>query len=121
VFQYIYHIAARADWEQAQAKGSYTPPGFKTEGFVHCSTRDQLLGVANEVFAGRDDLVLLCIEPRRLTSPVCYENLSGRLPLFPHVYGPIDREAVELILDFPPVEDGTFEMPAMAGAKPQPS
>jgi uncharacterized protein (DUF952 family) len=117
VFQYIYHIASKEDWEKALASEQYRPPDFEKHGFVHCSTRDQLLKVANGSYRGRRGLILLVIEPRRLTSPVCYENLTGRSPLFPHVYGPINLDALDAAVAFEPGDDGHFQFPAIPLSK----
>jgi uncharacterized protein (DUF952 family) len=79
-----------------------------TEGFIHCSTVDQYIWVANQRFRGRTDLVLLHIDPARLRSEVRYENLEGGETLFPHVYGPIPIGAVLNVVPLRPLEDGSF-------------
>jgi uncharacterized protein (DUF952 family) len=62
----LFHIASTADWKPECA--SYAPAGLLTEGFVHCSTSDQVARVANELFAGREDLLLLRIDPNRVSA-----------------------------------------------------
>ena len=57
----IYHIATEADW--ARRTDVYAPAGWRDEGFVHCSTDEQVVRVANRLFTGRRDLVLLHIDP----------------------------------------------------------
>jgi uncharacterized protein (DUF952 family) len=48
---------------------------------------------ANRHYAAADDLLVLAIDPERLTHPLKAEPArSGEV--FPHVYGPIDRGAV---------------------------
>lgn len=54
---------------------------------------------------------MLCIDWRRLRSPVKWEDLYQAGEDFPHVYGPIDLEAVVAVVDFPPRQDGTFAVP----------
>src|SRR5712692_5978444 len=88
----IYHLVPRSVWEQSPA-GPYQAVSLATEGFVHCSYREQVEWVANQFFANETDLFLLQIEPGRLTSPVRDED-PGIGELFPHVYGPIDRQAI---------------------------
>jgi uncharacterized protein (DUF952 family) len=112
----IFHITARDQWEESEASGSYKAESLQTEGFVHCSTRDQVVPVANDYYRGQAGLVLLCIDPDQLTSPLHYEAPSGshagfESALFPHIYGPINREAVTAVVDFPPQHDGTFRLP----------
>ena len=67
-----------------------------------------MIRVANMRFAGRSDLLLLWISVPRLSARVHYENLEGGTELFPHVYGPIDLEAVIAATPFRPGPDGKF-------------
>jgi uncharacterized protein (DUF952 family) len=114
----IVHIAARADWERARSEGSYRLDSLLSDGFIHCSTRAQATRVADALFSGRRDLVLLCIDPARLTSDLRFEAPADSSERdapgerFPHVYGPIDLDSVIAVLDFPPDEDGRFRMPS---------
>jgi uncharacterized protein (DUF952 family) len=87
----IYHIVPRAIWEQTT--GPYRADSLASEGFIHCSNENQVARVANLFYADHDDLLVLCIDAGRLTSPVRDED-PGAGELFPHVYGPIDREAI---------------------------
>jgi uncharacterized protein (DUF952 family) len=104
----IFHIASAAAWKAARAAGSYAPESLATEGFIHCSTAEQFIWVANQRFVGRTDLVLLHIDPAKLAADVVYENLEGGTRLFPHVYGPIPLGAVILVSPLMPGPDGRF-------------
>lgn len=104
----IYHITSKDAWLAAQAQNQYRAPSLETQGFIHCSTAHQVTRVADALFARRPGLVLLHIDPARLTVPVVYENLEGGTEAFPHVYGPIDLEAVVAVSDFTPDADGRF-------------
>jgi uncharacterized protein (DUF952 family) len=108
----IYHIAARADWEAAQASGSYVADSLTREGFIHCSTGAQVLGTAARFFAGRHDLVLLAIDPGQLSAELRYEEGEPGV-LFPHLYGPLELHAVAGAYPFAPAADGSFAMPTM--------
>ena len=105
----LLHITTDVAWARAQTAGQYVPDAFATEGFVHCSEAHQVIRVANLRFVGRTDLQLLWIESDRLASPVVHENLEGGEELFPHVYGPIDLEAVVAVTPFRPGADGRFD------------
>jgi uncharacterized protein (DUF952 family) len=107
----IYHITSLSEWQRAQAAGSYRADSLASAGFIHCSTREQVLAVASRFYAGQTGLVLLRIAAERLTAPLRYENLEGGETLFPHIYGPLDLEAVEEALPFPPQADGSFIFP----------
>lgn len=80
-----------------------------SDGFIHCSNPKQVIRVANGIFRGMHGLVLLHVVKEKLSSPVVYKNLEGGLELFPHVYGPIDLEAVQSVTKFEPAEDGSFD------------
>jgi len=106
-------MAPVVEWERAAGSetGLYTDPSLAAEGFIHCSTVEQVLIPANERFVGRTDLVLLLIDldavPSRTVFEDCYE--SGHA--FPHIYGPIPVAAVTQVVPFPCQNDGTFVLP----------
>jgi uncharacterized protein (DUF952 family) len=106
----LLHIATAAAWATAREQGQYVPEAFATEGFVHCSEPEQVVRVANSRFVGRTDLVLLWINVARLAARVVYENLEGGDEVFPHVYGPINLDAVVAVTPFRPDADGRFSL-----------
>ena len=62
--------------------------------------------------------MLLCIEVSRLRAPLRYEppDMPGhssrtRQSLFPHLYGPLNPDAVVNVLPFPARADGSFALP----------
>ena len=91
------HIAEPSDWDVARRSGHYRARSLDTEGFIHCSTEEQLVPVAQAFFAGRVDLGVLDVETERLDVPLRWEPPVGTPPApgpFPHVYGPIPVSAV---------------------------
>lgn len=102
----IYHLLPRALWEKAPA-GPYRADSLATEGFIHCSEANQVAASANRFYAGEQDLLLLHIDPARLTSPL-REEPSGSGELFPHVYGPLDRAAIVAIRPMQRDADGRW-------------
>jgi len=108
----LLHIAPRDRWLQAAETGlDYRDPSLDDEGFIHCSTRAQVLIPANERFAGRNDLVLLVIDPTLVAAEVIYEDCYDSGHAFPHIYGPVPIAAVTAVFDFPANADGTFDLP----------
>ena len=89
----VFHITDRAAWHQAVAAGTYRAPSLDTEGFIHCSTREQIPGTLARFFAGRTDLVLLFIDETRTGAELRWED--G----FPHLYGPLPVNAVVDVTD----------------------
>jgi uncharacterized protein (DUF952 family)/GNAT superfamily N-acetyltransferase len=115
----ILHLLLRDSWVEAQAHGQLIAPSVATEGFAHCSTEHQMVGVANKYYRGVNNMVLLSIDPAKLTSVLKFEppaHLDGspalpHEPLFPHIYGPINLDAVSEVIDFPCNEHGAFTAP----------
>ena len=107
--QRILHLTAEEAWGAAQRERAYRPASIASEGFIHCSEPQQVLAVANRLFRGRQDLVLLHIDITKLTVPGRYENLEGGTQLFPHVYGPLNLEAVVRVTPFHPGPAGDFD------------
>lgn len=107
----ILHITHGKEWEQALAGGTYYGDTLASEGFIHCSTPQQVVRVANALYAGRKGLVLLCIDPDCVGSEIRYEAPPGTNETFPHIYGPLKIEAVVQIVGFEPGPDGRFALP----------
>ena len=105
----IYHIADIQFWQNGKKAGAYRPPTFAQEGFIHCSTENQFIRVANFLFKGRSDLVLLEIDTSEVEAEIIYEGEAEEK--FPHIYGPLNLDAVLRVLTFKPSPDGTFQSP----------
>lgn len=117
----IYHITSRSAWNQARERGVYRAESLDTEGFIHCSTEQQVVPVAERFYKGQGDLLLLVIEPDRLTSDLKWEPPAEGTPppgvpqndLFPHIYGPINLEAVVRVFDLQSQPDGRYNFPQL--------
>lgn len=115
----IYHITSRSAWNEARERGEYRAQSLETEGFIHCSTEEQVVPVAQKFYSGQRDLLLLVIEPGLLESNLKWEPPSGGAPppgvpegdLFPHVYGPINLDAVVKVFDLEASPDGKYSLP----------
>lgn len=90
----IYHVTTEANWKKAKENGFYESPSLKNEGFIHCSQEEQVSGVLERYFAGKTNLVKLIIDTEKLTSQFIYEWSPSTTDTFPHVYGPINLDAV---------------------------
>ena len=90
----IYHVTTASDWEAAIVKGYYEHPSLVDEGFIHCSQDHQVAGVLERYFAGKTDLLKLVIDTDKLTSNFIFDWSPSTADTFPHVYGPINIDAV---------------------------
>ena len=111
--QHIFHITERSAFAASLETGAYETDSLKTEGFVHCSTREQIARTAARFFAGRSGLAILCIEAARLGVQLRYEAADGEA--FPHCYSAIPLDAIVAVIDFPCRPDGGFELPEELG------
>jgi len=117
----ILHITSREAWKAAQEAGQYTAPSLTSDGFIHCSTRSQVLPVAEKFYKGQTGLVILVIDSTRLSSDLKWEAPSDGAPpagvsaseTFPHIYGSINLDAVVQVLDFEPTAGGKFILPTV--------
>jgi uncharacterized protein (DUF952 family) len=112
----IYHIATAADWARAQAAGEYTASTLgrtlAEEGFIHASTAEQVAPVANMFYQGQPDLVLLVLDTGRVGPRIRLEPVPGWDEPFPHIYGPLNTDAVVQTRPLEPGADGRFSFAA---------
>lgn len=93
----LVHLCSVEEWRTAQCDGEHRPDSLSGQGFVHLSAPEQVHLPANRLYAGRRDLLLLYIDPEKLTDPVRWEPGVPTDPeamLFPHLYGPLPVTAV---------------------------
>lgn len=114
----IYHITTRQAWEQGLLEGAYRPVSLESQGYIHFSRRNQVVKVANAVYQGQKDLVLLCVLPESVSKHLRYEPPDANIELnqdtvelFPHLYAALPITAVVDVVDFSPEADGTFRLP----------
>ena len=97
----IYHLAEQAHWQQALSRRHLHAQSTRgrtlaEEGFIHASSAEQWPVVRSRFYADvAEPLVLLHIDESRLGSPVVHEvgdPATGET--FPHVYGPVEVDAV---------------------------
>ncbi len=128
----IFHILSRDAALLARQSGEYRAESLASEGFIHFSGSHQVLGVARRFYAGQHGLVLLAVDPSQLTAQLKYEApvhpVTAQAPLknedfsaderlkdnntFPHLYGPLNFDAVVATYDFEPDSNGQFALPA---------
>ena len=107
----LVHMAYRHEWNAALERGWYETGSLVSDGFIHCSTLEQVLIPANSMYRGVQDLVLLCLDTAAIAAPIVYEDCYDAGQEFPHVYGPLNLEAVLHVVEFPPNADGSFTLP----------
>ncbi|HAJ36145.1 MAG TPA: DUF952 domain-containing protein [Chloroflexi bacterium] len=107
----IYHMTPQAVWDAQRSQPVFTPASLAAEGFIHCTAEpEKLQQVANRFY--RDipgPFIIVCIAAARLDAELRWELVDGHT--FPHIFGPLNWEAVERILPFPRQADNWFVLP----------
>jgi uncharacterized protein (DUF952 family) len=108
----IYHITTASEWERALRDGQYAMSTrgrtLAEEGFIHASTAEQVAPVANMFYQGAGGLVVLVIDADRVQPGVRYEQVPGFGQPFPHIYGPLNTDAVVGTVRLEPGQDGNY-------------
>jgi len=125
----LLHLSSPAAWRVALSAGSVVTPSLLADGFIHLSAPEQVHLPANRLFAGRDDLLALAVDPDRVVGELRWEPGVPGDPAsmtFPHLYGRLPVAAVTSVLPYRAEADGTYlapvgvpdpgDLPARAGA-----
>ncbi len=108
----LVHIVEGNEYRSDAANGEYCPPSLSEEGFIHCSTPSQVVGVAQYNYPDAADPRLLVIDPAEVTPEIRYEESANGG--FAHIYGPLNVDAVVETLEFPR-EGGRYVLPERLG------
>ncbi|MCH8066876.1 MAG: DUF952 domain-containing protein [Chloroflexi bacterium] len=102
-----YHLVAEPSYQSCDPAEAYTPESFADDGFIHCSDGvENVIATANRYY--KDDTreyLALVINVDKVTAPVEYEDPRR---IFPHIYGPLNRDAIASALPVKRDPDGTF-------------
>ena len=110
----LLHLCGAQEWSRARGRGGIRPEASGSDAagqFIHLSTPEQVHLPANRLYRGRDDLVLLHVDPALLDSPVRWEPGVATDPesmLFPHLYGALSVGTVINVTSYRPCADGSF-------------
>ena len=104
----IYLLMTAPEIESARLSGTWSPASLPTEGFIHASPFEQLERVANKYYRQKSNVQIVCVQVDRLTSELRWEPAAGSL--YPHIYGPLNFEAVVRVLPTERNADGTFRI-----------
>ena len=104
----IYHLADKDEWNRFASTPEYRCRSLSEEGFIHCSEdHGQALRVANRLFRGVNSLLILELDVTKLEAPLKREaSRSGEI--YPHIYGPINTDAVAQVLELHSNDNGEF-------------
>ena len=102
--KHIFHVTRADDWRAAQTHGTYRistrDRTLEEEGFIHCSYKHQVAHVVAMYFADIHELLVLVIDPHRVNAEIREESAGGD-ERFPHIYGPLNLDAVIEVRSMP--------------------
>ena len=104
----LVHLCQEKEWLGARELGIFKSKSLDHEGFIHCSQPQQILQVANRFYQGIPGLILLWIDPEKINSVIRWEAADGAI--FPHIYGPINLDAIFSMTNINPDDDGIFRL-----------
>jgi uncharacterized protein (DUF952 family) len=102
---HISHLALGPEWRETVEgatpyRRSTLGKSLDDVGFIHCSFAGQVRATAELFYRDQADVVLLEIDPAKVPCEIRVENLEGGAALFPHIYGPLPRDAVVAVRPF---------------------
>ena len=102
-----YHATPKAHWDESDVSQPYVSNDFSDEGFIHCTdSAEGLPSVLTTYYKDEPgEWIVLTIDKDRVKSPVRYEDLEN---IFPHIYGPLNRDAIVEFREFARSDDGTY-------------
>ena len=105
--QIAYHLVPEPWFTAQPGDRSYLPESFDREGFVHLTHGIEPVIAAGNRYYRSDPrpYLVLTVDLASVTAEVRYEDPVRQ---FPHVYGPIDREAILTVQRVVRDGDGTF-------------
>ena len=105
-----FHGVPEPYWSALDPAEPYVPPDFERDGFIHCTDGREAMSITLTQYykENADDWLVLSIDKGRITAPVKYEDPAG---IFPHVYGPLNRDAIVDVQPIGRAADGTFLLP----------
>jgi uncharacterized protein (DUF952 family) len=106
----IFKIVPRAEWE-AETGAYHGSRHDRADGFLHFSTAAQLPQTLRLHYADQDDLVLVAVDPAALGQALKWEYSPSRGEAFPHLYAPLEPDAIKWAKPLTRRADGAFALP----------
>jgi uncharacterized protein (DUF952 family) len=102
-----FHLTPRELWMAQRESAEYTPEPFAADGFIHCTDGERnVIAVGNRYYtADLREMVCLVINCDAVTADIRYEDPEQ---IFPHIYGPLNVDAVTLVRAVDREADGNF-------------
>lgn len=106
----IFHLVSKEDWKERKIDSRYSPQSIDAEGFIHCSSGKSIEETANRLFKGNENLLLIVINTSLIESDLKYEEDEKTGVTYPHIYGPLNLDAVIDKIPLATENDGSFNI-----------
>jgi uncharacterized protein (DUF952 family) len=105
-----YHGTPKTYFDALDPAAPYVPEPFAREGFIHTTEGREAVSITLTKYykSSAGAWVVLYIDQDRVTSPMRYDDPAE---VFPHIYGPLNRDAIVAVKDIARSPDGTFMKP----------
>jgi len=105
-----YHGTPLAYFDGLDPAQPYLPADYAEDGFIHCTDGREAVSIILTLMYRKqpDPFVVLYIDLDRVQVPVKYEDPAG---IYPHIYGPLNRDAIVAVREVERSPDGVFHMP----------
>ena len=105
-----YHGTPKTYFDALDASKPYVPEPFAREGFIHTTEGREAVSITLTKYYKSipGAWVVLYIDQDRVTSPMRYDDPAE---VFPHIYGPLNRDAIVAVKIAGRAPDGTFLKP----------
>ncbi|MBA6265066.1 DUF952 domain-containing protein [Colwellia sp. Bg11-12] len=105
---YIYLLSSQAEYQQALTEGKLIRDSLVSEGFIHATPKSQLNRLANKYYKDKVQPLILIVDKKLIVPEVKWESATGGL--YPHIYGPLNMNAVTAIEEISLNEEGKFQL-----------
>lgn len=78
----ILHCMKKSIWEERESKEYWGQRNLHAERFLHCSTIEYFWHIVWIFEEEQDEFVIICIDEKKLESPVRYEDGDKCAPIF---------------------------------------
>ena len=106
----IFHVVKKEDWKSQKKDSRYHPETLDSEGFIHCSSGNKIEEVTNRLYKGETDVLLIIINTTLVEPEIRYESSGNSDSKYPHIYGPLNMDAVIDKIELAAEDDESFKI-----------
>lgn len=106
----IFHVVKKENWKSQKKDSRYHPESLDSDGFIHCSTGRTIEEVTNRLYKDQDDILLIIINTTLVEPEIRYENSGNSDTKYPHIYGPLNMDAVIDKIELASEDDGGYKI-----------